>query len=84
LFTIDAAGTIHGRIPDDLRQATIDFVQFTRYAGMQYGCLDILRDTTGLFYVIDMNTTPTWGSETEVRIIAHLSAGAEGLRATCA
>jgi hypothetical protein len=73
LFSIDAAGNIDGDVPRDLEPALEAVLRFAGITGMQFGCLDLMRDDTDRFYIVDMNATATWGAETEFCIIEHLA-----------
>lgn len=73
LFSVDSAGQIDATVPPDLQPAIDAVLRFVSLTGMDFGCVDMMRDDDGRFYIVDMNTTATWGSETEVRIIQHLA-----------
>jgi len=73
LFSIDPAGKIDGAIPPDLQTAVSAVLDFVSVTELDFGCLDLMRDDSGNFYIVDMNTTATWGAETEVRIIEYLA-----------
>jgi hypothetical protein len=44
--------------------------------GMDFGAMDVVVSNDGIPYVIDVNSTPGWGDESQPDIIEHLSAGA--------
>lgn len=73
LFSVDATGHVDAAIPPDLEPAVDAVLRFVSVTGMDFGCIDVLRDDSDHFYIVDMNTTATWGAETEVRIIEHLA-----------
>jgi len=73
LFSIDAAGDIDTAVPPDLEPAVDAVSRFVSVTGMDFGCLDVMRDDNDHFYIVDMNTTATWGAETEARIIEYLA-----------
>jgi len=73
LFRVDCSNGIDMTPPLDLQGAVRAAVRFAHVGQMEFGCLDIVRDDDGQFYVIDMNATPHWGRESELRIIQHLS-----------
>lgn len=73
LFSVDAAGVIDAAVPADLEPAVQAVLSFVNVTGMDFGCLDVMRDDEGGFHIVDMNSTATWGAETEVRIIEHLT-----------
>ncbi len=73
LFSVDAAGVIDATVPQDLRPAIDAVLSFVSVTGMDFGCVDMMRDDEDRFYIVDMNATATWGSETEVRIVEHLA-----------
>jgi hypothetical protein len=65
--------------PAHLRRLVEVTVRFIRAASMDFGCLDVVRDAGGEFYVIDMNATPHWGAEKETRILDFLRSGCDEL-----
>lgn len=73
LFSVDAAGNLDADVPADLLPAVHAVFGFVAETGMDFGCLDVMRDDDGGFYIVDMNTTATWGGEKEFRIIKHLA-----------
>jgi hypothetical protein len=73
LFSLDEAGIVDAAVPPDLVPAVNAVLRFANVTGMDFGCLDLMRDDTGHFFVVDMNTTASWGNETEFRIIEHLA-----------
>jgi len=77
LFCTDPTGEVNTDVPADLQPAVDAMLRFTKITAMQFGCLDILRDDQGRYFVIDMNATPHWGAQTAFRIIHHLSLAAQ-------
>jgi len=77
LCSVDAAGHIDAAAPPDLEPAVEAVLGFVSATGMDFGCLDLMRDDGGRFYIVDMNTTASWGAEKEVRIIEHLAPSVE-------
>jgi hypothetical protein len=73
LFRLDADGDVDVAVPADLQPVVDAVLAFVGVTGLDFGCLDIMRDDDGGFYIVDMNTTATWGAEKEVRIIEHLA-----------
>jgi hypothetical protein len=73
LFSVDEVGNIDAAVPADLQPAIDAALSFVNLTGMDFGCLDMMRDDSDCFYIVDMNTTATWGTETETRIIEHLA-----------
>ena len=70
----EVAGLITGgQVPPDLRPLVEAVLRFVRVVQMEFGCLDIVRDDDGRFFIIDLNSTPHWGAEAELRIIEHLA-----------
>jgi len=75
LFTRDLHNTTADSIPRDLQPAVQECLQFVAAASIEFGCLDMLRDAAGNFYVVDINSTPHWGRESEFRIIDYIRHG---------
>jgi len=76
LFTVEderVHTSIPAEIPSDLQPLVDATIRFTRLAQIDFGCLDVMRDEQGRFYIVDVNTTASWGPETEFRIIEYLS-----------
>jgi len=73
LFSVDEAGMVDAAVPPDLVPAVNAVLRFANVTGMDFGCLDLMKDDSSRFYVVDMNTTASWGRETEVRVIEHLA-----------
>lgn len=72
LFTV-ADGAPDVSIPADLISLVEATIRFSDLARLDCGCLDVMRDEQGRFYIVDVNTTASWGPETEYRILRHLS-----------
>jgi len=79
LFRGDESEAFGAGAPPDMRRLVDVTVRFIRAASMDFGCLDVVRDADGEFYVIDMNATPHWGAETERRILDFLRSGCDEL-----
>jgi len=60
-------------IPADLGPLVEATIRFSDLARLDFGCLDVMRDEQGRFYIVDMNSTASWGPETEYRILQYLS-----------
>lgn len=73
LFSIDPAGNVDIAVPQDIARAVDAILRFVNVTGMDFGCLDVLRDDDGRFYIVDMNATAHWGGETEGRIVEYLA-----------
>ena len=63
------------RLRRDLIAAADAFLRLADGIGMNYGCIDMVRDDAGRFFPIDVNATPHWGTEREPGLLEHLRAG---------
>jgi hypothetical protein len=73
LFSFSVRRGVMGEVPPDLAGAADAVSRFAAAARMDYGCLDVLWDGAGGFYIVDITTTPHWGREDEWRILSFMS-----------
>jgi hypothetical protein len=59
-------------LPDVVSNAAAAVTAVAREMALDFGTIDVALDEEDRPYVIDVNTTPYWGGETQEDIIAHL------------
>jgi glutathione synthase/RimK-type ligase-like ATP-grasp enzyme len=60
-FSFDAPPHTRLADPDAFSQEETDAIlEFAARIGLDYGEMDVLRDTDGAIYVVDVNKTPMW------------------------
>ncbi len=71
-FSMTPQGDLKDDLDPDLVPAAVAIARFVSTVRLDYGCLDLLRDESGNFYIVDVNPTPHWGREDEWRIPSFL------------
>jgi hypothetical protein len=62
---IDELAALAGTTSERWFMAAQAGVAFARTFGLQYGAIDLVKDDSDIFYVIDVNKTPYWGANME-------------------
>jgi hypothetical protein len=61
---------LRGSVPPSL----VDLAwRAVRGTGLDFGTIDILEDDAGAYYVVDLNTTPYWGKESQDDMTSYLA-----------
>jgi hypothetical protein len=48
---------------------------FAKAIGLRFGCIDLAVDDRDQVFIIDVNTTPHWGTEQAPKVLEHLGPG---------
>ena len=62
-------------LPDLVWPVFANAVRFADAFGLDYGAMDLVRDDRGVPYLVDVNLTPSRGTDVEREFRDHLRAG---------
>ena len=61
--------------PESDSPIVMNAIRFCRAIDLEFGALDLAVDESAVPYIIDVNPTPGWGSETQSDILSFLREG---------
>ncbi|MFG1610295.1 hypothetical protein [Actinoplanes sp. NPDC049265] len=79
-FLPTAEAASRAGVPADVGQVAAIAARVARTARIDYGAFDVVGDDDGGFYLIDINTTPSWGDGGHPDLLAFLGQGLAGAR----